>query len=186
MDWVSRVANNLTYAEVSKLLKYDASTGSLTWAARPESMFSSARACNAWNARYAGKVAMSLGYYGYRVVSIRKNRYMAHRIVWLLETGAWPSGEIDHIDQNRSNNCFQNLRDVPRSVNMKNKKRQTNNSSGLSGVSWMRANSKWAAYLNNNGKRKHLGLFSTKEEAFAARLSAASSSGYSEIHGIIG
>lgn len=36
-------------------------------------------------------------------------------------TGDWPTQEVDHINRNKTDNRWYNLRDVPRSVNQKNR-----------------------------------------------------------------
>ena len=48
---------------------------------------------------------------GYRKVVIERQPCLLHRVAWKWVTGSDP-GElvIDHIDRNRSNNCFHNLR----------------------------------------------------------------------------
>jgi hypothetical protein len=57
------------------------------------------------------------------IVWIDNASYRAHRLAWFYVTGAWPTHEIDHIDGDRANNRFLNLRDVTRSVNRENLKR---------------------------------------------------------------
>ena len=51
---------------------------------------------------------------------------------------------------------------------------RANNSSGYQGVSWHKAARKWSAYLRENGTRRYLGLFETRESARAAYDRAAS------------
>lgn len=53
-----------------------------------------------------------------------------------------------------------------------NRRVQSNNNSGIVGVSLHKATGRWAAHIYNNGKKKHLGYFSTKEEASEARTKA--------------
>lgn len=47
-----------------------------------------------------------------------------------------------------------------------------NNSSGVSGVSWDRRIERWAAYINPNRRKRHLGHFDDFFEAVCARKSA--------------
>jgi hypothetical protein len=56
----------------------------------------------------------------YRVITIDGVNYPAHRLAWLYVTGRWPHPEIDHIDGDRTNNRFANLREVTHSENMRN------------------------------------------------------------------
>ena len=48
-------------------------------------------------------------------------------------------------------------------------KKWRHNSSGYTGVSYMKNKKKWRAYINLRGKQIHLGLFETKEEAYEKR-----------------
>ena len=59
---------------------------------------------------------------GYRRISIDKKLYLTSRIVWKLVTGKDPEGTIDHIDRNKENNRFENLRDVTKQVQSENRK----------------------------------------------------------------
>jgi hypothetical protein len=58
---------------------------------------------------------------GYTRFSVLNKRYMAHRLAWLYVTGAWPRGQIDHINGDRSDNRWANLRDVTPSENARNR-----------------------------------------------------------------
>lgn len=98
-----------------------------------------------------------------------RRRFPAHRLAWLYMTGELPTIDIDHIDNNRSNNRWNNLRVATRSQNKAN-------FAHTSGVSNMRGvwphGKRWRAAIKVNQKRKHLGVFDTKEEAYAAYISA--------------
>jgi hypothetical protein len=103
---------------------------------------------------------------------IRHVNYHAHRLAWLYMTGAWPTGgEVDHIDTDRGNNVWTNLRDSTRRQNGSNVDIRSNNTSGFKGVSRCRA--KWTAHITVNYQAMHLGVFDTKEEAHAAYVEAA-------------
>ena len=58
---------------------------------------------------------------GYIRVYHRDEQYMAHRIAWALYYNKWPEHTIDHINRDGADNRIENLRDVPQSVNNKNK-----------------------------------------------------------------
>lgn len=151
-------AADVTAARLRELLDYDPLTGVIRWRV------------NRRRAR-AGDVAGSAYPSGYIRIKIDSQEYLAHRLCWLYVTGAWPSGQIDHRDGNRSNNRFANLRDATRSVNTQNQRRaQSSNRSGLLGV--RRCNSRWRATIRIPGeeRQRHLGVFDTKEEAHAAYL----------------
>jgi hypothetical protein len=58
----------------------------------------------------AGAVAGCTRRDGYQVISIDGYRYLAHRLAWLYVHGAWPDGDLDHINANPSDNRIANLR----------------------------------------------------------------------------
>lgn len=49
---------------------------------------------------------------GLRVVEIAERNYCEHHLVWLLTTGKWSKHQIEHIDGDKQNNRFENLRQV--------------------------------------------------------------------------
>ncbi|MEZ0081757.1 hypothetical protein ABIF72_004231 [Bradyrhizobium japonicum] len=91
----------------------------------------------------------------YLRVSINHKIYLVHRLVWKMVTGEEPVGYIDHIDGNRFNNAWANLRDVTHDQNMWNAKLFHNNTSGYRGVSFIQSHGMWRAAISVNGKKKH-------------------------------
>lgn len=168
----------VTYEIAHKLLSYCEESGRLTWKPRPLEMFSSRRDANTWNSRYAGKDAGTIvghksgKYTQYRNVIIRPGRYKAHRLIWLMQTGSWPSGYIDHVDGNGLNNNWSNLREATASQNAMNQKVRSDSKSGIKGVSYDKKRNMWYVYIDVDGKRKHLGRYETKDEAAAIRIAA--------------
>jgi hypothetical protein len=61
---------------------------------------------------------------------------MEHRAIWLYMTGELPDREIDHIDLNKTNNRWSNLRLATHGQNSSNRPAQSNNSIGLKGISF--------------------------------------------------
>ena len=179
---------DLSYAEISKLLKYDAETGKLYWLPRTVDMFpensafsggSEAKA-KTWNARYAGKEAFtSLIAKGYRQGGIFNRGYLAHRVIWLLETGRWPIHQIDHINGDPLDNRICNLREVSNAENAKNMCISRRNKSGVTGVCWDKTNNRWMVYIG----KKYVGIYQNKEDAIDARKRAETTHGYHENHG---
>jgi len=71
------------------------------------------------------------------------------------------------------NNRISNLRDVTRNTNMQNQRGpRADNTSGFLGVSFYRRLDKWEAGIYVAGRRRHIGVFTTAEEASAAYLAA--------------
>ena len=110
---------------------------------------------------------------GYNRFKYKGAKYLAHRVAWFIHYGEWPTGEIDHINGNRSDNRIANLRDVCKQSNIHNQTRpQKGNKSGFLGVMWDKQRNKWAARICLDGKRKRLGSFDTPEEAHKAYVIA--------------
>jgi hypothetical protein len=65
-----------------------------------------------------------------------------------------------------------NLRLTTYSENQQNRKRDSRNKSGRTGVSWDKGTQKWRAKICLNRKQTHLGVFDTIEEAAAAYAAA--------------
>lgn len=133
-------------------LIYNPNDGKVLWAKHPR-----------WPS-YSGREAGNLRQDGYRKLKFCGKQYLTHRVAWLLHHGTWPVGDIDHIDGNPLNNKLNNLRDVPHSVNLQNRKSATvKNKTGFLGV--VKRKNKYAAHIHKNGKQIYLGLFETAEKA---------------------
>ena len=155
-----------------KLLDYDPETGVLTWKARTAEMFeadkrrSAEHRCNNWNSLHAGKRAFSgITNFGYCKGDIFKDRYLAHRIIFVMQTGRPPVADIDHINGVRSDNRWANLRAASRSQNSKNRVSSSKASSQFMGVS--KARGRWHASIKLGGKKRSIGNF--RNEVDAAR-----------------
>lgn len=156
----------ITYDIAKALFNYDEDTGLLTW------KFSSAQI----------KEGAEVGTDTYTPVSLTRYRgvklfglgYKVHRIIWLMQTGDWPKGDVDHIDGNGLNNKWDNLRDVTHSQNLMNAAVRSDSTTGYKGVSYDKSRERWYAYINIDGKRKMLGRHKTLQEAVQARQDAES------------
>jgi hypothetical protein len=84
-----------------------------------------------------------------------------------------PKSHVDHINGNGFDNRRSNLRICSHAENRCNNKVYANNKSGFPGVAWSKCAGKWQAYITAGRKRKHLGLFESKERAYAAYCDAA-------------
>ena len=107
---------------------------------------------------------------GYKRIGLfingKQKMFLIHRLVGLafLEN---PDNKamIDHIDNNPGNNNVKNLRWATNQDNQYNLGINKNNKSGYKGVSFHKQHNKYQARISINGKKKHLGLFETAEEA---------------------
>lgn len=150
----------LTAKRLREVLRYNRRTGIFTWIKQSG---------NAGNGRKA--VVGSLRKNGYREITIDRVKYQASNLAWLYVYGRWPR-MIDHKNRKPDDNRIANLRLATRRQNMQNKKMRRDNSAGFKGVS-TRSNGRSRAVITVNGKRIHLGYFSTAEEAHAAYRRAA-------------
>ena len=55
------------------------------------------------------------------IISYKSKLYFASRVAWVMMTGEQPKGVIDHINRDRLDNRWENLRDVTVEENNKNK-----------------------------------------------------------------
>lgn len=78
----------------------------------------------------------------------------------------------DHIDRNELNNLENNLRPATASENSQNRKRNSNNTSGIIGVGWRKDLQQWVARIKVKGRSIYLGSFIDKDDAIVARLKA--------------
>ena len=167
-----------------KLLRYEAETGKLFWRERPCEMFPSKQSWKTWNTKHANSEALKAkDAKGYKHGQVLNKHYMTHRVVWALVHGAWPNEQIDHINGDKSDNRIFNLRDVSHAVNAKNLKKSAANTSGSTGVSWMPSKKCWRAEICVDGRRMHIGVFKSLEEAKVARADADARYGFHENHG---
>lgn len=90
---------------------------------------------------------------------------------------------IDHINGNRGDDRFENLRDVTPLLNARNAALFSSNKSGFPGVEFHSRDLVWTAKIGVGGKQTHLGNFKTKEEAIAARIGAEVVLDYHVNHG---
>lgn len=140
--------------------------GRLLWKVR--------RSSNARIGDEAGHIYCDIWGKRYRRVKINGKLIRVHRIIYEMFKGSIPAKiQIDHKDGDGTNNRIENLRLATNSENGKNRKIHRNNTSGLKGVFWYKNRSKWRSTIQVDGKRVHLGYFSTKEEAHNAYCIAA-------------
>lgn len=174
---------------ISKLVSYDPKTGALTFREATPDMFQDGQKpkehlCKIWNAKNAGKPAFAAKHNeGYLYGSVLGHKYLAHRVAWLIAEGAWPAGEVDHVNHDRADNRRANIRDVCRADNSRNLGKASNNPTGVTGVYWFGQTSRWVAKIQVKGRSVHLGYYKKFSDAVAARKSAQVLHGFHINHG---
>ena len=101
--------------------------------------------------------------------------YKMHRVILARKLGRplVSEEEVDHINHRPADNRRANLRVATRGQNNRNRLHQRNNRSGFMGVCYHRGHHRWQALIRKDGKRYHLGYFSTPERAAQAYDEAA-------------
>lgn len=121
----------------------------------------------------AGTLTGALHKDGYIYVGINKRLYVEHRLAWLWMTGSWPKAEVDHIDGNRSNNRWDNLREATVQQNRMNTTGQRSRKNPYPGVyEHVHSKGKHCAQIKFNGEVLYLGMFDTPEDAYEVRKEA--------------
>jgi hypothetical protein len=143
--------------DISSYLDYDLKTGIFVWKVKTKTSNS-------------GDVAGNANWRGYVSIWIAGKQYYAHRLAWAFCNGSWPIGDIDHINEDKSDNRISNLRVASRSENMFNRSCNKNNTSGMKGVVFCKATNRWRAQMMVNKKSVNIGRFKTKEAAANAYM----------------
>ena len=171
----------ITQGLVREFFSYNSRTGVLCWKKRDRKWFVDSRSWNTWNARYAGCECVTTKVSGrqrYHQVVIFGRIYLVHRVIFLWMKGRWPEPVVDHFNQNGCDNRWCNLRETDCSINGKNSFRNSNNTSGVTGVHKMK-NGKFLAHIVG----RNIAVFITFKEAAAARKLAEKRLGFSPNHG---
>lgn len=152
----------LSHADLTELLDYDPATGLFRWKVR------------ASNRVRIGDIAGNKTWHGYWTIYIRGENYLAHRLAWFFTHGQWPDAEIDHIDRTPLNNRIANLRLVSSSQNKMNSRPKKGKRCARKGVYVHREKPlRYRARITVYGVTRHLGVFATEEEAYAAYAEAS-------------
>lgn len=147
----------LTRSRLKEVLNYDPNTGEFRWAVGR---------IGASKGNLAGTIVS-----GYRAIKIDRKRYLAHRLAFLFMIGKMPA-EVDHVNRNKDDNRWVNLRPTTRSQNHANAGMHSLNTSGVKGVTWHKGGACWWAYINWQGSRFSLGHHKTLRAAKQARRAA--------------
>lgn len=146
----------LTAERLRELLDYDSLTGLFRWR-----VARSGRGSKDW---FAGAAHGS----GYLVVCVEQRNYRAHRLAWLHVKGVWPRRTIDHRNRVKSDNRFDNLRDVSLRVNVQN------HGDPFSGIERRerKTGTRWRARISHFGRLVNVGTFDSEQAARDAIVEA--------------
>jgi len=151
---------DVTAERLRELLQYDPETGDWTW------LVDRINICGRVLIR-AGDPAGTWRGDGYHEIMIDRVGYLSHRLAFLYILDRWPPDDVDHINLNRGDNRWSNLREATRCQNRMNQRKYGSRSLPRGVYKHYR---KFAAIIGSN---TYLGAFDTPEEASAVREQVA-------------
>jgi hypothetical protein len=150
----------ITQEHLREMLSYHAASGQFVW----KSPLS--------NRVKVGAIAGATTKNGYIVIGLHGKLVYAHRVAWFYMTGGWPKHQIDHVNGDRQDNRWDNLRLATPQQNSANSKRPVTNGSGYKGA-YKTRNGRFQAKVEANGASIYLGTFDSAEDAHAAYMEEA-------------
>lgn len=164
----------MQFSEFDKVFLYDGKTGEIRNKVDR----------GQWGEIKAGRIATTSSN-GYLKVTLNGKQYFAHRVAWLLHAGDDPgSDDVNHRNQNRSDNRIQNLELVTAGDHKRKMPKLSNNTSGCTGVCWDIQARKWRVQISISGKSRTLGVFEDYDIAVKCRKAAERAHGYYPEHGM--
>tara|TARA_R110002094_G_scaffold157781_2_gene144049 strand:+ start:17418 stop:17915 length:498 start_codon:yes stop_codon:yes gene_type:complete len=161
----------ITQEYLLSILSYNPITGEVTWE-NPTS-----------HRLKRGDRAGCVNGNGYRIITFQRNPFLEHRLIWLMLYGEWPE-QIDHINQDKTDNRLSNLRNASSLENHRNLSISKRNTSGFTGVSWSKTYQHWVASISLNKKSVCLGCYTNKVDAINCRKEANEKYGFHPNHGM--
>ena len=147
------IKNIISYKEVSELFDYNYETGEVTWKVT----------------KGAAKKGKSTGCpsNGYLVVRFNGKLERLHRVIMslILRRDILRDEIVDHINGDKLDNSYRNLRVGSSSQNNQNQRVRKNNTSGCKGVSWCSPRATWVVHIRESGKSIYVGSSGDLKEA---------------------
>lgn len=150
---------SLTAERLRALVDYNRETGQFSWRVdRPKAKAGTVAGCK----------HKTLGYV---FLSVDYHKALAHRLAFLHVEGRWPDDVVDHINGDRADNRWCNLRVATRKLNAENQRKpRSTNKTGLLGVT--KIGKRFQAAISIGGKQVKLGYFDSPDLAAAAYVAA--------------
>lgn len=152
-----------------KLLRYEPDTGKLYWRPRDRTLFMEDQCYKVFHEHFTEREAFTgKDRDGYSTGYVLGRKFFAHRVMWAMQTGRWPAHQIDHIDRDKSNNRWHNMREATVAQNAANRPPRKDSSSRYLGVSWSKRRRKWLVTICKNRVYSPQMFFSCEMEAAKA------------------
>jgi hypothetical protein len=146
----------LTYERLTELLSADPASGVFCWKVRPGN-----------RVRVGDRAGVFHYASGGRYISIDREKFMAHRLMWFYVHKRWPNTDVRPIDGDYDNCRIENLQEFSRVTLAHQRSKLRTNTSGYLGVSAARRG-KWQASITWHYKQISLGSnFETEADASA-------------------
>jgi len=150
--------------ELRQHLHYDPATGIFRWISNNLHLTESIKRRN------AGSVHAS----GYRRIKVDGTLYTATHLAYLYMENEWPpeGSQMDHINRDKDDNRYENLRAVSPTTNARNKRIYNNNTSGHKSIHINHKRVRGPTYtvrITYNHKKIFVGTYKTVEAAVEAR-----------------
>lgn len=118
------------------------------------------KSCLVWNIEkgtgknkvFPGKPAGALDSRGRWVVGYFGKVYLVHVVIWTMFNDLKDGLVIDHINGDHSDNRIENLRETSQSINSRNRRKSSRNTSGVTGVSYHSRDRCWSVSYTVNRK----------------------------------
>ena len=157
----------MTEQTAKKYFRYEPTTGKVYWKV------------STGNSKEGKEVTTMTSSKDYYRVTVEGTEYMLHRVIFLLMGHSMPT-VVDHINGDSKDNRWENLRDVTQQVNLCNRQKMKNNTSGVTGITWDKSRNKWKVTLST----KNLGRFDNLQDAIKCREAAITANIiYTDRHG---
>lgn len=147
-----------TKEQLHRVISYDPETGKFTRLITTSSNANSGEECGNMD---------SQGYLRFRVLG---QEFRAHRLAVFYMTGEWPS-VTDHINGDRSDNRWANIRATDSKGNARNLSTRHDNKSGHKGVTWDSRREKWLVQIGRDGEKITIGRY--KDMGLAVAMAKA-------------
>ena len=146
------MATKIIPHSMREYLQYCPDTGEFTWVKK------------VYRNTIVGSVAGTISKNGYRYITFKGGKYLAHRLAHFFHYGVQPPPVLDHINRERTDNRIVNLRIASSSLN-------NHNRTGVKGIR-RKADGGWQAYIYINKKFMNLYCGPSYEKAAKARADA--------------
>lgn len=161
----------ITQSQLKKLFHYEPKTGLFT------------RKVSTAKCVKVGDIAGCDNGRGYLRIKIDGKNYMNHRLAFMYMIGRFPNEETDHINHDKHDNRWCNLRECSRQENLRNYPIGNRNKSGYMGVCYHKRQKKYCARIRTGSGSLHIGSFDSPLDASIAYRKEADRLGFHENHG---